>query len=71
MSKISVDRKKLIVALKAAKRGAYDLDGFLCGIDACILEEEDVIVERIEEDFKKCINTLKALIDSPSSGPTK
>ena len=67
MTKISVDRKKLIVALTAVERGAHNLDGLLCGIETCILEEEEVIVRRIEEAFKVCIGTLKAVINSPSS----
>jgi hypothetical protein len=69
MGKFSVDRKKLIVALTAAERGAENLDRLLCGIDSCILKEEQGIVRRIENAYKVCIDTLKTLINRSSSGP--
>ena len=64
MSKLNVDRKKLIIALTAAEKGADNLDGLLCGIDSCILEEEEVLVRRIENAFSVCIRNLKALINT-------
>jgi hypothetical protein len=62
MSTISVDRKKLIIALAAAERGADNLDGLLCALDSSILDEERVAVGRTEKALKRCIDILQKII---------